>query len=304
MTYRLELIDIQCKEPRKLSAGYAYWHNPQFMAALADMHGVKAMQLQVYKGEELVAILPLYERKKMGIKALVAPSGTYYQGICFAFEPACNPSRVVIDTTTITGEIAEYLASAYPRIHLRLNPENTDVRGFTWHGFKAIPLYTFRWFLNSELHTLADERKKLRQAEAEGMSLQEAFVPDAFLQLQKELEQRKQHSLGISHARLRKFFSTLYEQKLLKQFNIHHNSEIVSSNILLTDGGEIAYTINLATAPAAMKRGAATYHSLALARFLPEQTRILDYCGANVKEVARFKSALGLELQSFFQISR
>jgi hypothetical protein len=304
MRYRIELIELPSDQAKSISSTYAYWHNPLFMQAVAEMHKIRALQLQVFKGDELLAILPLYERKKMGIKALVAPSGTYYQGICFAFSPQSHPSRNLIETVSIIEEIADFLASRYIKLTMRLSPENYDVRGFTWKGYKAQVLYTSRWFLDTELKILPDERKKLRQAETEGMELREGFDMEVFLRLQRDLELRKNHSLGISHQRIADFFTKLHELGLLQQFNLHQKAQIVSSNILLTDHQEVAYTINLATAPEAMKRGAATYHSVALAKMLPPHTRILDYCGANVKEVSRFKSALGLELQSFYQIKR
>ena len=304
MKYQIKLLDISSDELRKLPSRYSYWHDPEFMAALADLHGVRAMQLQVFKGEELLAILPLYERRKLGFKALVASTGTYYQGISFAFEEACNPSRVILDTTAICVKIASFLAEKYRWINFRLNPDNVDVRGFTWAGYKAVPFYTFRQFIGSELCILADQRKNMRQAEELGMDLVEDFNLDAFFNLQKDLETRKQHSLGIPYARLKDFFTRMHEKGLMRQFNIYDGSEVVSSNILFSDNGEVAYTVNLATSEEAMRQGAAVYHSLALAEHLPESTKILDFCGANVKEVARFKAALGLDLQSFYSISR
>ncbi len=303
MRYQIELLEIDSGKAHKLPGRYSYWHDPVFMAALAELHSVCALQLQVFKGEELLAILPLYERRKLGLKALVAPSGTYYQGISFAFEENCHPSRVAIDSTAICGEIAEFLAERYKRINFRLNPDNADTRGFGWAGYKVKVLYTYRQFIGSELCILADERKKMRQAESLDLELMEDFNLDAFFRLQKDLEARKQHHLGIPHSKLKQFFTRLYDQGLLKQFNIYQDSEVVSSNILYTDGGEVAYTVNLATAPEAMRDGAAIYHSLALADHLPKETRILDFCGANIKEVARFKAALGLDLQSFYHIS-
>ncbi|MCB5253366.1 MAG: hypothetical protein RBR69_01880 [Candidatus Cloacimonadaceae bacterium] len=302
MKYSLELIDVPSEGARKLQSRYAYWHDPEFMAALADLHSVRAMQLQVFKGEELLAILPLYERRKIGLKALVTPSGTYYQGICFNFEEASKPSRVSLDTTAICIRIASFMAEKYKWINFRLNPDNADIRGFSWAGYRVTVLYTFRQFIGSELCIMPDERKKMRQARKLGMKLIEDFDLDAFFHLQEELEKRKKHSLGIPHSRIKDFFARLYEKGLLKQFNIYQDSQVVSSNILYSDNGEVAYTVNMATSAEAMRQGAAIYHSLALASHLPKNTKILDFCGANIKEVSRFKAALGLDLHSFYHI--
>ena len=303
MKYKIHLIDIQTDAGKKLQSRYSFWHDPEFMAALADLHGVRALQLQVFKGEELLAILPLYERRKLGFKALVTPTGTYYQGISFDFPGNCTPTRKLLDTVAISARIADFLTEQYKWIDIQLNPDNVDIRGFTWAGYKAKVFYTFRQFLGTELPVLADERYTMRQAEKQGMKMVEEFNPDAFLTLQKGLEERKQHSLGVSHDRLKDFFIRLHEKGLLKQLNVYHDSKIVSSSILYVDQGEVAYLILMATTPEAMRLGAAIFNSLSLADHLPEPTQILDFCGANIREVARFKAAIGLDLQSFFHLS-
>lgn len=150
---------------------------------------------------------------------------------------------------------------------------------------------------------LPDEKKKLRKAEAAGFELIEAFDPDAYIRLQAELDARKKKSLGVDLQHFAKFFERLHELKLLKQFNLIQAGQIVSTNILFYDGRHLAYTVFMASEPEAMRWGAATYHSVELISKLPAQCRMLDYCGANVPEVARFKAALGLKLQVFYRLS-
>jgi hypothetical protein len=308
MTYNILLEEPGQAESaitgKKSRQGYDYWYTPFFMEQIAKLHDVKPLLLQVFKGEELVATLPLYERKKLSLKALVCPVGAYYQGLHTFFEEEASPNRVLLDNCAISTEIALFLSSRYGRINLKLNPENPDVRGFTWNGFKAAPLYTFYHESNEALHILQDEKKKLRRAEAAGMSITEAFDPDSFLRLQKQLDQRKKKSLGVDLARLADFFAALHAKGLLKQYNIELDSRVVSTNILYYDGGDVAYTVFMASEEQAMKQGAATYHSVALLDHLPPQCRILDYCGANVPEVARFKAALGLKLKVFYSLSK
>ena len=304
MKYRLQLVDSQSSLARSLPDSYGFWHNPRFMTAVARLHKTDALQLQVFKGEELLAIMPVYERKKLGLKALVSPTGSYYQGISFAFEHNTQPARRLLDTIAICSDIAEFLASRYRWITVKLHPENPDVRAFSWAGYQAKPLYTFRQRLGSELKLLPDERKKWRMAKAQGFELREGFDIQSFIRLQRDLETRKNYNKGVSYSALADYYHELFEQGLLKQFNIYHENRIVSANILLTDGGELAYTIIMATTPEAMKQGAATMHSVELSQHLPQNTRILDFCGANIREVARFKAALGLDLHGYYQLKR
>lgn len=302
MTYSLKLIDVREGQTRRIGAQYGFWHNPAFMEAIATLHNVNPLQLQVFKGEELFSILPLYERSKMGIKGIVAPVGAYYQGFSFAYEDNVHPARKLLDTCAVCAETARFLAGRYRKLHMRLNPDNEDVRSFTWNGFKTAPLYTFRMRVVDEIQPLADERKKLRTAQKLGMVLEERFDSEVFIRLQSDLDQRKNHKLGVSYSALQSFLEKLFSVGLLKQFNVVWEDRRVSSNILLHDGGRVAYTLLQATAEDALKKGAATFHSLSLLKCLPAGSEMLDYCGANVQEVARFKAALGLELKHFYQI--
>lgn len=302
MKYRVQLVDAQSPLAAKIADSYGFWHNPLFMSSVSKLHKVDAYQVQVYKGEELIAILPVYERRKFGLKALITPTASYYQGISFDFEDNINPARKVLDTVAVTSDIAKFLSTRYRRINLKLSPENYDVRGFSWRGYSAKPLYTFWQYLGKDLCLMADERKKLRMARNEGMYLEEKFDVESFIRLERDLETRKSFNKGVSYPALADFYVELHKQGLLRQFNVYYKNEIVSANIILSDGGKLAYTIILATQKDAMKKGAATLHSVEISQHLPLKTKILDFCGANIREVARFKAALGLELRVYYHI--
>ncbi|HQQ67596.1 MAG TPA: hypothetical protein PLX77_02085 [Candidatus Cloacimonadota bacterium] len=293
-------------EPGTQRSGEAYdfWYNPHFMHAIASLHDLKPLLLRVYKGEELVALLPLYERKKLSLKALICPVGAYYQGLHTFYPAGASPNRMLLDTYAISEGVALFLSQHYGRISFKLTPRNTDVRAFTRNKYRAMPVYTFTYPTSSTLHMLPDEKKKLRIAEKHGMQIDEIFDPDTFMKLQRSLDSRKKHSLGTDLKDLGKFFERLHDRGLLKQINVLHESRVVSSNILFYDGGEIAYTVFMASEAAAMPLGVSTFHNVKLLSAMPEACQLLDYCGANVPEVARFKAALGLNLQVFYHVSR
>jgi hypothetical protein len=293
-------------EPGSRRSGEAYdlWYNPHFMDAIAGLHDIKPLLLRVYKGEELVALLPLYERKKLSLKALICPVGAYYHGLHTFYPAGASPNRMLLDTHAISEGVALYLSKHYGRVHFKLTPRNADVRSFTRNKYHATPMYTFTYPTSATLHMLPDEKKKLRIAEKNGMQIEEKFDPDTFMKLQQSLNSRKNRSLGTDLTDLGKFFERLHDHGLLTQINVLHESRVVSSNILYYDCGEIAYTVFMASEASAMQLGVSTFHNVKLLSAMPEACRLLDYCGANVPEVARFKAALGLNLQVFYHVSR
>lgn len=299
------MYDISVREPSRegLQANLPLWLQPDFLAAVSELQGVEALQLVCRKGDQCVAMLPLYEKKSLGVRRLICPVSAYYQGFWYFWEPGREPNRNLLDELKVSSEAAAFLKARYKRMHFNLAPHNLDVRGFTTAGFKALPLYTFVHDLSQPLGLLADERKQLRTAEKQDYPLEESFRPDEFLSLLKELHQRKAQRFGLPYGAFQSWMETLHNKDLLAQFNLLQNGATVSSNLIL--GGRedsTGYSIMICTRPEAMKNGAATLHYKLLAEMLRDRFATLDFCGGNVVEVARFKAALGLGLKVFFQL--
>ncbi|MFO8144216.1 MAG: hypothetical protein R6T89_00575 [Candidatus Syntrophosphaera sp.] len=279
------------------------WIDPGFLLAVEELQQIDAYQLLCHKGEELVAVLPLYEKKNLGIRRLIIPMSAYYQGLWFFWPSGRKENRILLDELKISENIATFLRKRYRRIHLNLGVQNYDIRGFNWAGFKARPLYTFIQDLSHPFTPLKDERKKIRGAAKQELRLEKAFYPDKFITMLRELYHRKNKNLGVSWGRFRNWMETLHDQELLNQYNLMHDEEIISSNLMLgapTD--DTTYSIMRCTTDLGLKQGASTLHSRLLVENLKDRYQFIDFCGANYPEVARFKAALGFSLRVFFQI--
>ncbi|MDD4223439.1 MAG: hypothetical protein PHD87_02505 [Candidatus Cloacimonetes bacterium] len=280
------------------------WIDPRFMLAVGELHQLEALQLLCHKGEQLVAVLPLYEKKNLGLRRLICPMSAYYQGLWFSWEEEREPNRNLLDELKVSGEVASFLKDRYKRMQFNLAPHNQDVRGFTWQGLKAVPYYTFTHISSEELHILKDERKKLRAARQQEYRLVEEFRPEEFIALLKDLYDRKQKRLGVSYAAFQKWMERLQNEDLLSQFNLLDRDRIVSTNLILGGKNDSrGYSIMRSTRPRDLKSGASALHSLLLVDMLKQRFSGLDFCGANYPEVARFKAALGFRLELFFKIT-
>ncbi len=279
------------------------WIDPRFMLAVAELHQLEAFQLLCHKGEQLVAALPLYEKKSLGLRRLICPMSAYYEGLWFFWEKGREPNRNMLDELKVSTEVAIFLKSRYKRMQFNLTPHNQDIRGFTWQGLKAVPYYTFTHDCSKELSVLKDERKKLRSAQKHDYRLMEEYKPAEFVVLLKDLYGRKQKNLGVSYPAFRNWMDRLYKEDLIAQFNLMDEDRIVSSNLVLGGKNDSrGYSIMRSTRPQDLKRGASALHSLLLVEMLKSRFQELDFCGANYPEVARFKAALGFELELFFKI--
>ncbi len=285
-----------------LPEGMPIWLRPELMAAVSLLHGVEGRHLMVYKGEELLAVLPVYEKKRLGRTGLVSPTGSYYQGLHFFWEQGSSATRRILETQEICAAVAKWLKLHYKHLKINLCTHNTDVRGFTWNGYTAKPLYTYEHLLSEPLKPQRDEREKLKRAEKQGYLFEESLDADTFIDMSKAMYDRKAHSSGLDLPGLKDYIGSLNKAGILKQYNVMKDGHVVSTNLLLTDEGRRAYTILRASDPNEMKLGVSTWHSFKLVESLRDRYPVLDFCGGNVPAVARFKSALGLELKLFFQI--
>lgn len=292
---------ISYQTPKEVGRNLSIWAKPEFMQAVQNLHQFEAYQLCCYKGEQLVALLPVYEKRMLSYRLLKNPTGSYYQGLNLWLDSKSLPGRRLLDTLQILQAMAQSMQTRYKKIQFNLSPDTLDVRGFTWEKLHARPLYTFVHDYGTNPQPLPDERKNLGKALQQNYQFAEKFAVEDFMRLFVAMNGRKNRQLGLSMARLESFFCELHQKGLLRQFNLFLEDKVVSSNMLMSDTDK-AYTVFRATETEAMKNGASSLHTLKLIEALSGQIEILDFCGANVAEVARFKAALGLQLKVFYQI--
>ncbi len=280
------------------------WSLPEFMEAIQKLHHRQAWHLQCWKGEELVAVFPFYENKLLSYRAIVSPSSAYYNGHNLFLNDRSVPSRRLLDSLQITQSLAQFIYGRYKKVRFNLDPQFYDVRGFCWEKLKARPLYTFTYDFAAPLQPLPDEKKKLSLAGAQDYHFAEAFALDDFIRLFRAMFKRKNKELGFSYDDFAEFLQTLHELGLARQFNLYRDNRIVSSNIVYLDPAGYAYAVYRATDEAEMKFGASTMHTMELVKCLSAEVKGIDFCGANVPDIARFKAAQGLSLHVFYQIYR
>lgn len=279
------------------------WTNPLFMTEAAKVYDLEPKLLLAYKGEFLAAALPIYEKRRIGSVSLVINPSSYYQELQIWHQEETPAPRRLLDELQITSAMALYLKEHYRNIAFNLTPGHVDVRGFTWNGLKALPFYTFTHQLDQELSPIRDEREKLRRAEARGYQWHRGLDVEAFLTLNEALEQRKNRAIVLHPKRMRGYIENLHAAGLLRQYNVSRDGVIKSSNLLLTDGGEESFTILRASDRSEMRYGVSAWHTQQLVNDLKAQHCMLDLCGGNTPDVARFKAALGLQLKVFYRIT-
>lgn len=297
--YEICLIQPKASEG---DANTPLWCRAELMYAASELSDLEPKLASVYKGKELVAQMPLYEKKYLGFTSLASPTASYYQGLHFYHPKDQSPARNALDELRISNELALFLKRHYKKFCITLSPSNCDVRGFSWNKLKLQPLYTYIHDYSSELQPLSEERRKLRHAAKEGYSFEQRSDAAAFIQLIKAMYTRKNHHPFKNIDSLKMYIYALEKAGLLKQYNVLKEGIIVSSNILLQAQEKVAYSILRASVKEEMDRGVSLWHTQMLIKSMQSSCGILDFCGANTPDVARFKAAMGLQLKLFFRL--
>lgn len=299
------MYDIVLTSPdvSKQSATTPLWCRAELMHAAGSLHEFEPKLINVHKGEELVAQLPVYEQSVLGFTRLLPTHGSYYQGVHFYHPPDTSPTRNGLDELRISSELALFLKKHYKKFTINLAPSNYDMRGFTWNKVKVMPLYTYVHDFSSELMPLSNERRKLRSAAKEGYTFEERLDASTFIELSKKMYTRKQHHPVSDYGRFEAYVEDLHKVGLLKQYNVCRDGKIVSINILLQADAHGAYSLFRCSEKVEMDKGVSLWHTHMLVQTLKSRCQIMDLCGGNVPDIARFKAAMGLQLQQFFRIS-
>lgn len=294
-------IDVQAPQPDGKTN--SIWSHPLLMTEAGRMDDLEPKLLTVYKGQFKAAELPLYERRRLGRLSMIKAPSSYYQELCFFHQDETLPQRRSLDELNLCMEIAKYLKSHYHKVNFNLSPTNYDVRGFTWNQLKATPLYTYIHTTGMQLQPLKDARTKLNRAGKRSYSFECRLDIEGFLSLSESLFERKGPHLFSNPDRMRFFMHHLHEAGILSQYNVCHEGVVKSSNIMVALENGTAYSILRASDHPEMQHGISLWHTLQLAEKLSQSYDCIDFCGANVPEVARFKAASGLKLRLFFRIS-
>ena len=284
------------------AANTPLWCRAALMNAAAGINNLQAKLLNVYKANDLLAQMPIYEQKQLGFLRLLPALGSYYQGLHFYHPQDKSAQRKALDELRISSEVAIFLKSRYKKFSITLLPSNYDMRGFLWNGLKVQALYTYIHDYSSEIQPLSDKRKKLRRANKEGYSFEQSSDIPSFLELSQDMYTRKNHHPFKNLDSLKKYIYALEKAGLLKQYNVLKEGKIVSSNILLQAQEKVAYSILRGSVKEEMDRGVSLWHTQMLIKSMQSSCGTLDFCGANTPDVARFKAAMGLQLKLFFRL--
>jgi len=104
---------------------------------------VNAKLLGIFRSNELLSGILLYERKKTFLNIMVYPPLTPFTSIIFRESKTSKFSKIESSQKKIISLVSDYLIKNYNYVALQLEPSIKDVRSFLWLGWKSSISYTY-----------------------------------------------------------------------------------------------------------------------------------------------------------------
>lgn len=265
----------------------------------------------VFKGDDLVGGVPLYERRSATGTWVGPQLLLYYNGFVLRDYDSRYPARGTRRQLRILEALERSVRqSGYVRVSLRSRPPIHDLRIFQSRGWSVGPGYTYVVPVSDLEEAWSRMEQNLRRlvgrAREEGVHVTEDGDFDAFFRLHHGVHQRKGAPLYLPEPAYRRFVQGLLERRLGRLLHARlPTGEPVSTQLVLTGDHPVTHTVCAATHEGHATSGATALLRWEAFRRLSEAGYVAnDLTDAALNPVTRFKQQLGGALELSLATSR
>jgi hypothetical protein len=283
---------------------------PEYLDALCAATGGRFSLLGVYRGDELVGGLPLYEESGPAGPFISSRLLLYYNGIIVKPLSTKYPSKATSRYLDVLTALAERLsASTYARVILS-HQGLMDARPFVKLGWTARPAYTY-------VVPIADPesawgridqnlRRLVTRCSEAGATLTNDDDFESFYTLHMQTHDRKGAPLYLPKDRFDKYFRSLKSIGMARLYHVRlSGGRSVAAQLVLLGPSGRSYTVGAGADAEHLNLGTTPWLRWEAFKALShEGYRTNDLTDATLNEVTRFKSQLGGDLVTNMVIQR
>lgn len=280
----------------------------RWLRAVHDVFGYDLDLWIVRRGDEWLAGLPVFYRRRFGRLAAIHPPQMAYTSIVYAstLSKSQYQSRVTSNHIEATKPLATQIRLAYSSAAFAFLPCVLDVRPWMWDGWSATPTYTYELNIRNALAASASVRNYITKCERVGVSFTTDWNLDRALEPITSTIRRQSVGLGMSQSQ----FLTLANR-------LANDGIAWMGTALAEDGTPLATRIQLSLQESdtafdwvagsnteRLSQGGAPWLMMRLADEIRQRGyHIWNLCGAQYETIAKFKSEFGGALTHGFVVS-
>jgi len=284
------------------------YHKWDFLNIMAKHLGYNFIPYGIYKGDELIAIFPLFFKKLWGLKTIFSPppqTGVPYLG--FVVNKKYNnlkQNKKEGLLNLIANEIDEEIKNFSPNyVSISTVPNFLDIRFFKWNKYDIDIHFTYVIKLNRTINQIFGSFKKnlrnyIRRSERFGLELSE----NNDLSLFWELHKTRYEEQGINYPLVRieylKDLIKAYPQNIKLYYLQNNNREIIGAQVT-----QEYKTFSLwLGAPKIKIYGNEWIWWKLIQKAKSENYKKFEILGANTKHLCMVKSQFNPSLEFYFAI--
>lgn len=284
----------------------SFWANPDLLKVYSKRENLPLFYLCVIKNTRVIATMPFFEKKKMGITYVYQLRMHFYTPIDFFIREEASLFYLHNERIWILQSLAHYLKKKYLIAEMKIECTTSDMRGFLWSGFTAEPLYTYKKVITeynrSELPKIS--RRQLKKANENSLRVTEHWDINIIKKLLSELVKRKQLSEVLTSNNYLDFYEVLNDLGYCSNIVVFNDNEPVAFRLVLTDPKKVYSCELIAGASSNGNDLRANFLCLDYIFKLLHEYYIFDFCGANIESIAYFKSQFNCELINYYKIKK
>lgn len=296
------------------SSNGTIFHKFEWLKAAEEHSKMKLLPVAVSKGNHIVCLLPLFQKKKYGFKILLSPPNTCaipYLGPILNI-PSSN--RYNFEQTYIDSidEIMLFAEKSIGFDYLRLvhTPDIIDMRPYFWKNYYVQPNYTYTFDLtakNEELYnsfhsSTKNAIKKALDNKDIVISRDTKYTRD-ILSLVRQRYAAQKRKFKVSD----RYFDTIMSSSLsenIESIAIIHKDRTIAGDITLTDQHNAYAWIGSVS----REDNFPGVGELVLWEEIKELTgrgfTTYDFVGANTKHIRKHKAKYGAQLVDYFVVHK
>jgi hypothetical protein len=249
------------------------------------------------------------DREKFGQRTAVTPLLTPYIGFLLESPPGEKLSDQVSQQTAVLDALASELAREFAYEAIANSPGLEDLRALGEAGYAVTPRFTYLLNLSLPLEELwqrldGSVRRQIRKAERAGLELSDQFDPEAGYDLFRETFRRCGEECPVSPALFRAVTQgdALHDDRSI--YCLRDGDRLVAYIISLQFRGTAYYSV-ASTHPDYLAEGHSSFLVWELIKGIAgTEWKTLDFVGANIPSIARFKEGFNPKLRMYFQVER
>lgn len=262
----------------------------------------------VEKGGQIIASMPYYMIKRLGMRIITMPKLTQTMGPWLRLSNAKYANQLAEQKDLMTALIQK--PPAYTYFSQNFHYSITNWLPFYWKGFSQTTRYTYVLEDISDVQKLWEGmlpkiRTDIKKAQNRfGLQISMDLGIDAFLTINEQTFSRQGMKLPYNKNFVKKLDEACREHKARKIFfAVDSDGKIHAANYIVWDDSS-AYYLMGGSDPDLRNSGANSLCMWEAIKFASTVTKMFDFEGSMIEPVERFFRAFGARQMPYFQISK